>query len=87
MEYSLSGLPYVSIDHALSEELNGQFGHVSFFKIHDHRQLANALKTTIDNITQPRQNASKVKNKISWSSEMTPEILKYQELIGSRKRI
>lgn len=87
MEYGFCDLPYVSVHHALSKELNEKFNHVVFYSIHDYKELAEKLNYMIANLVDKKLNAASFSQSFSWKIEFSALLSFYQRVIPVPKNL
>ena len=79
-EYSMAGLPIVSTSQPEFIRLGNEFNHIVFYNGDEKADFVNALKNCIENFNILKQNALKIKEKISWEIESNKLLDVYNNL-------
>lgn len=72
MEYSLCGLPFLSVDQFSSHELNEKFGHVIFFDLNKALDFDEGLSKMLNELEVRKSRAVTIKEDLSWQKEFEP---------------
>lgn len=83
-EYSLCGLPFISVEQASSRQLESEYGHVLFFD-GNNSSFSSAIRQMTSDLASFRQKANQAKNTLSWDQEIQPLIDRYNALASSKK--
>ncbi|HAW20751.1 MAG TPA: hypothetical protein DCX14_11255 [Flavobacteriales bacterium] len=78
MEYSVCGIPFISVPQYSSESLRDEFGHVLFFDASVSGDLARNINVMIDNYDMLKLGAEKANATLSWSREFEPVLEMYR---------
>jgi hypothetical protein len=82
MEYSVCGIPFISVPQYSSESLRDEFGHVLFFDPSVSGDLARNVKVMIDNYDMLKMGAEKANETLSWSREFEPVLEMYRSRLA-----
>lgn len=77
MEYSLCGIPFVSVNQVTSIELKNEFGHVEIFDAQIDGDFFRALKSMISDLESYSHRAKNVAHTLSWDQEFEPVLSFY----------
>jgi hypothetical protein len=80
MEYSLCGLPFISIPQAMAEDLDIKYNHVEFYDCEDISSFKSAINRIIETLPEKKKNAERIKYSLSWDAEFAPVIELYKKV-------
>lgn len=80
MEYSLCGLPFISIPQAVAEDLDTKYKHVEFYDCEDIPSFKSAINRLIETLPEKKKNAERIKYALSWENEFRPVIELYKKV-------
>jgi len=78
MEYSLCGLPFLSVDQFSSHELNNKYGHVIFYDLNKADDFGLSLTKMMAELNERKARATCIKDDLSWEKEFAPVLAIYK---------
>lgn len=79
MEYTVMGLPFVSVPQAEAEELHRAFGHVVFFG-HTTASFSRALTEMLETLADKKTKAARARGHFRWDVEFKPVVKWYESI-------
>lgn len=81
MEYSLVGIPFLSVEQVTSREIDEKFGTVDFFDLRKKGSFTEAIKNMIANLPARTESAQKIAPSLSWESEYKTVVTLYKAIL------
>ncbi|GEM_PF-461627 len=84
MEYALCGIPIISVDQVVSNELKDKYGNVLIYDSNKAGSLKQALTEMLTQFDEFKQKSQSISKDLSWDAEFAPVLDYYNENTSSK---